>query len=605
VGGAWQRQLVRKGVRGKSLVIALALLGTSLAATAPAQATLHTAQPQVAILSVDATPHQLGVAGGTTTVKAFLQHATTCQIRVIDRYGQPDGYAPIALAYASNVRACASTLTARITTGANPEGWPVSLVFALVAHNKTSVTTRDFRVAMAGPSPSTTTTTSPQRPVVIVSVDATPHELGPAGGTTTVQAFLQNATTCQLSDVTDPYGVDFVFASNVRACSTTFTAHISFDANVDRVSETVTFALVAHNKTSRTTRDFKVVLAAPPAATTTVPAATTTVPAATTTVPAAATTVPVVTTSVPAGPLSLSITSSAPGNVTSSLNVSYTATVNGSPPPGTVTWEVVGGDEGGNFMYPSDESSSCTSRVGNGDDSSTCGVDWNTYGDQEIEATYTTSSGELEQTLWTRITSPIDMGDSSYSTYQNAGPGDIGDCMMAAAADWIQTTFNVAPSSAEIVSEYWDAEDQYNGGADDGLTASQLFTYWEQAGIGGTTLTGLQQIAANESAVETELSEQYVLLSTVNLPAGYPLGDGQGGGHGWVIVGYSSYGPVVVTWGQEVQISWADFSYWTTGVWALGTTQPSTNAGQLRVASRRLLTTGRIVLGHLPPGSER
>jgi hypothetical protein len=73
--------------------------------------------------------------------------------------------------------------------------------------------------------------------------------------------------------------------------------------------------------------------------------------------------------------------------------------------------------------------------------------------------------------------------------------------------------------------------------------------------------------------VESELSDGYVLLSSATLPAGYPLGDGQGGGHFWIIVGYSSYGPMIVSWGQEVQISWADFDSWTTGVWALGASQ--------------------------------
>ena len=90
-------------------------------------------------------------------------------------------------------------------------------------------------------------------------------------------------------------------------------------------------------------------------------------------------------------------------------------------------------------------------------------------------------------------------------------------------------------------------------------------------GIDGTTLTAVDPVALG--SVESELSDRYILLSTVNLPAGYPLGDGQGGGHMWLLVGYSDYGPMIVTWGQELQISWADFDAWTTGVWAVGASE--------------------------------
>jgi hypothetical protein len=38
----------------------------------------------------------------------------------------------------------------------------------------------------------------------------------------------------------------------------------------------------------------------------------------------------------------------------------------------------------------------------------------------------------------------------------------------------------------------------------------------------------------------------------------------------WIVVGYSDYGPMIVTWGQEVQICWAEFDSWTTGIWGIG-----------------------------------
>ena len=230
-------------------------------------------------------------------------------------------------------------------------------------------------------------------------------------------------------------------------------------------------------------------------------------------------------------------------------------------------------------MYPSNALPGCTQPVEADQPSSECDVAWGTYGDQELQATYTSSpSSELEgqitvpETLRVQIKAPVDLGaGNTYSAYDNAGPSAIGDCSMAAAADWIETTFGTTPSDQEIVSDYWAAEGEFNDGADVGLTPDYLFDYWQADGIGGTTLTGVDAISAAD--VKSELSERYVLLSQVTLPSGYPLGDGEGASHFWIVVGYSDYGPMVVTWGQEVQISWADFDDWTTGIWGIGASQ--------------------------------
>jgi hypothetical protein len=58
-------------------------------------------------------------------------------------------------------------------------------------------------------------------------------------------------------------------------------------------------------------------------------------------------------------------------------------------------------------------------------------------------------------------------------------------------------------------------------------------------------------------------------MAAENLPDGFPYGQ-DGGGHFWIVVGYSDYGPMIVTWGQEIQISWSEFDAWTTGIWGIG-----------------------------------
>lgn len=76
-------------------------------------------------------------------------------------------------------------------------------------------------------------------------------------------------------------------------------------------------------------------------------------------------------------------------------------------------------------------------------------------------------------------------------------------------------------------------------------------------------------VPIDASDIETNLSNNYVLIADETLQDGYPYGQ-TGGGHFWVVVGYSDYGPMIVTWGQEIQISWSDFGSWTTGVWGIG-----------------------------------
>lgn len=126
----------------------------------------------------------------------------------------------------------------------------------------------------------------------------------------------------------------------------------------------------------------------------------------------------------------------------------------------------------------------------------------------------------------------------------------------------------------ETVDAYWQAEDEYNGGADVGLTDTQFFDFWQNSGIDGTYLTGTTSLSS-DSEIESDLSSNYVLIADSTLPDGFPYGQ-SGGGQQWLLVGYSSYGPVIITWGQEIQVSWSDFNSWTLAgnVWAIGSTSP-------------------------------
>jgi hypothetical protein len=279
----------------------------------------------------------------------------------------------------------------------------------------------------------------------------------------------------------------------------------------------------------------------------------------------------------------MDFTSSATDGLSNSLTVDYTASLTATCsyfdgttgtcalPDGSVSYELDGADQGGNVMSSSSAASNCTGAVGGSTTADGCNVTWATYGDQWLSATYASSTTtSVTQTIEVQVVAPVDMASGlTYSTYDNVGLTGLDDCTMASVADWIETTLGTVPSDQDTVDAYWAAENEFNGGVDMGLSPDQLFYYWTNTGIDGTYLAGDNPVDPGD--VETNLDDQYVLMAAVNLPDGFS--DGQAsGGHMWIVVGYSDYGPMIVSWGQEFQISWSDFDAWETGIWSIGTT---------------------------------
>lgn len=286
--------------------------------------------------------------------------------------------------------------------------------------------------------------------------------------------------------------------------------------------------------------------------------------------------------------------STAPTGISDSLAVTYRATVsahcasNGQRarpcrlPPGRLTWRLDGADvDPGNFALRTRRAARCTRAVSARRRAARCVVDWPSYGDEWLTATYASRpsdhlAGRLEasRTLEVELRAPVDLAAGhTFAPYDNTGPTALEDCTLAAAADWIEATFDTAPSPQVIVAAYGAAEDTYDAGGDLGLTASQLFAFWRDVGIAGTRLTSTASVPLDE--VASYLAGGHVLLSTAELPAGFPSGSTRPAAHAWLVVGDSARGPMLVTWGEELQVSWADFDAWTTGVWALETTKPS------------------------------
>jgi hypothetical protein len=258
-------------------ILALALAVCLLPALATPVASATSALPHALVLSARATPADLPPTGGTAHVTATVKNATSCRLELLSHQSFP-------VVYASNVRPCARSFSAQVIIGPNTTAVDRTVAFALVASNQSSAFTGYFDVMLRKrPSP------------VVLSVGATPQQLGPLGGTTTIAASLKYAKTCRL-ELLSQQGFPVDYASNLRPCAGHFTAHVTIGPNTSTAHRTIAFALAVADGPSSFTGEFYVGMAgssqpAAPSATTTVPVpVTTTTSAATTTVPPSATT---------------------------------------------------------------------------------------------------------------------------------------------------------------------------------------------------------------------------------------------------------------------------------------------------------------------------
>jgi len=157
-----------------------------------------------------------------------------------------------------------------------------------------------------------------------------------------------------------------------------------------------------------------------------------------------------------------------------------------------------------------------------------------------------------------------------YSDFGNSAPELLGDCTFAAIADWEEALFGIARSSHQIIKEYKSAV----GNSNSELTNDQVFSYWKRFGIGDTYLDAaiphpLDPVTMKQlldSSQTRELIAQ-IRLSAGDSFAGYQIADG---GYHWIdIDGYSPKGPVIITWGQILQMTWQQWNLDAQNLWSL------------------------------------
>jgi hypothetical protein len=160
-----------------------------------------------------------------------------------------------------------------------------------------------------------------------------------------------------------------------------------------------------------------------------------------------------------------------------------------------------------------------------------------------------------------------------FEDWGNTAPESFGDCTFAAAADWEQILFHWRPYPTALGFEFAQA----GGNAETGLPQASLWRYWERNGIAGSYLTGLHSYTTSAENVRNGVRDYAAMIVELRFYEGwyfaqYRVGNGE---HDAVVMGFTPEGPLVVSWGQVLQVTWQQWSAEAIGMWGIGATNPN------------------------------
>jgi hypothetical protein len=147
------------------------------------------------------------------------------------------------------------------------------------------------------------------------------------------------------------------------------------------------------------------------------------------------------------------------------------------------------------------------------------------------------------------------------------GDTEIGDCTFAAAANWEEAALHRAPSSeAELVRDFHQA-----GGRDElGATSAQLFHYWHRIGIGGVRVTAHRRrgpAPLTIAGLNVHGGEEWAIVNP-GPEEGPTWPVGAEGGHMVLVLAIGRRGPIIVSWGTVLQMTWKQWHRSEPEVWS-------------------------------------
>ena len=157
----------------------------------------------------------------------------------------------------------------------------------------------------------------------------------------------------------------------------------------------------------------------------------------------------------------------------------------------------------------------------------------------------------------------------TFPNYGNDSVAGLQDCTFAAVANWEEIVLGITPGSTLIESEFAKANTQNFG-----LTNDQVFSYWHNNGIGQTYLKTALALSTDPLSLKNAINNPAIKAPIAELH--FEIGQNfagtqiQNSGYHWVVVdGYTTTGPLVVTWGQTLQMTWQQWNLEVAAMWGI------------------------------------
>ena len=213
----------------------------------------------------------------------------------------------------------------------------------------------------------------------------------------------------------------------------------------------------------------------------------------------------------------------------------------------------------------------------------------------ETTATYCAISGVTEQTpLWIMATDATGSYPINGKAIQNSGQiischlssplcnskpelltkdfmggarKVVADCTFTAVANWEKVVLGTPIDTAQVTAEF-----SSTGGDNSGLTDDQVFSYWKQHGIGGVHLGSVTRLAVDPVTLAGAIGNPGIkaVIAQLSFSAGQRFAGSvmSTPSFHWVVIdGVTPVGPLAVSWGKTVQMTWQQWNVEAVNMW--------------------------------------
>lgn len=180
-----------------------------------------------------------------------------------------------------------------------------------------------------------------------------------------------------------------------------------------------------------------------------------------------------------------------------------------------------------------------------------------------------------------------------FRAWGNVAPESLGDCTFAAAANWEQIVLHLHAQPAAIRDEF----EQAGGSRRAGLAQSSLWAYWQDHGIAGVVLASFHRYELDRTDVEDAVRTYTALVVELSFKTHHRIAQFvvSSALHDAVVDGFTPAGPLVVSWGRTLQMTWREWEQEALEIWRIETVNqpPGTVGAELTVDGEAQGVRGR------------